>query len=276
MPHPEEKFMSNNPSIVRRYLVSTLIFGTVMGVVFPLYVSLFVKIPSGISGQLFTAGCIAAGIIVGVVSYLICRQMILKNINLIAQAIVDVQEKGDLTVVTRINSNDALGKLNNSFNMLIERFQSIISSIKKNTKVLTGQADDLGENAHGMDAVAIEMQGRCSKVDGGIRQTREEIEKISSNSSQMSESVQTVSSAAEELSSSFREVASNCQQSSQMTNKAKEFFETTRQVIVKFVETSKNVSGFLNTITAIADKTNLLAISSQLTKDVSQFRCKNC
>jgi methyl-accepting chemotaxis protein len=60
--------------------------------------------------------------VVGVVSYLICRLLILKNIGLIADAIVNVQEKGDLTVVTRINSNDALGKQNTSFNKLLERF----------------------------------------------------------------------------------------------------------------------------------------------------------
>jgi methyl-accepting chemotaxis protein len=115
-----------------------------------------------------------------------------------------------------------------------------------------------------MDSVAGEMQGRCGKVDIGIRQAREKIEIISLNSSQMSASVQTVSSVAEELSSSFKDVAGNCQQSSQMTNKAKDFFETTRQVIIKFVETSRNVSGFLDTITSIADKTKLLALNANI------------
>ena len=66
---------------IRRFFRASLGFGIGMGLVFPFYALAFARFPNGLALGLFSAGCVAAGLIVGLLSYLIGKKLILEWID---------------------------------------------------------------------------------------------------------------------------------------------------------------------------------------------------
>ncbi len=68
---------SGNISRLRAYMVISLGFGIVMGVLFPIYASFFVTYETRLEKLLFQTGCVLAGVLVGGVSYFIGKIVII-------------------------------------------------------------------------------------------------------------------------------------------------------------------------------------------------------
>lgn len=117
--------------MIRKNFLYSLLFGLVMGLIFPLYAHFFVDFKSQNHFYFFLSGCILAGIIVGVVAFMITRLTILKIITKINTE-VEALSRGDadLTKSITINSNDELGTLVNNFNMLLSNLRFTFSEVK--------------------------------------------------------------------------------------------------------------------------------------------------
>jgi methyl-accepting chemotaxis protein len=251
-------------SIIRRYFILTMAFGVTMGLIFPFYAGLFTSIEVGLKSYLFNAGCIAAGIMVGLFSYTICRFTIIKSVTEISDVITSVQEKSDLSLVSNVVSNDAIGRLSDNFNRLMSRFKNIIISLQSTSTGLRDQSKALSDNSIQLDDRAGSMQHQCSTVGYSISQARTTAESIALNTKEVDKAVQNVASSVEELSASFKEVARNCINSEDMTKKAKELTGTTQESIERFAETSHQIKGFLDIIVEIAARTKLLALNATI------------
>ena len=64
-------------SILKKLQLNMMMFGVLMGIVFPIYAKFFVEWKEGMFVY-FVIGCIAAGITVGVVSFSFVRIILLK------------------------------------------------------------------------------------------------------------------------------------------------------------------------------------------------------
>lgn len=68
--------------VIRRFFRTSVGFGLLMGLVFPFYALIFARFPSTASLAFFSAGCLGAGLTVGLVSYAIGRQLLLRWIEI--------------------------------------------------------------------------------------------------------------------------------------------------------------------------------------------------
>ncbi len=85
-------------SVLRRNLVYSLAFGLLMGALFPLYASLFVSFGSSSSLAAFTAGCLGAGILVGIAAYRINTVSLVRLARGVNEAVAAVA-RGDTAVL---------------------------------------------------------------------------------------------------------------------------------------------------------------------------------
>ena len=125
--------MKKNKSILRRNLILSLIFGMGMGIIFPVYASFFVNFKSSVMELFFIAGCIVAGLVVGIVSYLINNRVVVRMADQVVSVIKSIK-KGEQTDFSAldIDSDDALGILITQFKETLQHYNATIQ-LRNNT-----------------------------------------------------------------------------------------------------------------------------------------------
>jgi len=125
--------MKKNKSILRRNLILSLIFGMGMGIIFPVYASFFVNFKSPLMELFFIAGCIVAGLAVGIVSFRINNRVIVRMADRVVSVIQSIN-KGEQTDFSAldIDSKDALGTLIAQFKETLQHYNDTIQ-VRKQT-----------------------------------------------------------------------------------------------------------------------------------------------
>ena len=139
--------MWSEPSILRRLKISFLGFGLLMGVVFPIYASFFVNYKSGMQAW-FIAGCLIAGVVVGVVNYLVTQMVLLRKLGRIAE-VADTIKQGNLTHACSMRSADTIGQIIDAFNSMVSQLAGYMQQItRQSTQVRAGarQMNVIAEN----------------------------------------------------------------------------------------------------------------------------------
>ena len=116
--------------IVARYFVLSLAFGLAMGLLFPVYAGFFAEFRSGSSHTIFSLGCVGAGLLVGLVSFLIGRITVLRVIRGVAGRLDELCEaEGDLTRDIGIVSSDCIGALASNFDRFLAKLRDLVSRL---------------------------------------------------------------------------------------------------------------------------------------------------
>lgn len=96
-------------SYEKRILYSFLLLGIMMGIIFPIFTKLFVEMEED-KKLLFSLSCIVAGLLVGVLNYLVYKLVISRVLGNMGK-LVEPVATGDLTVNMVIQSKDDIGLL---------------------------------------------------------------------------------------------------------------------------------------------------------------------
>jgi methyl-accepting chemotaxis protein len=87
---------------------------------------------------------------------------------------------------------------------------------------------------------------------------------LSQSSEQMARSVNTVAAAVEELSSSMTDISSNAAQGAQVSDKAEQAAQVTRQTVHLLGTSAREITTVIELIKTIANQTNLLALNATI------------
>jgi methyl-accepting chemotaxis protein len=132
--------------ILKRLQFGMMVFGIVMGLVFPLYAMLFVNFKPGMQIW-FNLGCIIAGIMVGSFSYLLVKIILLKHLRRLAWACKEVTA-GRLDVDIDLVSPDEIGEIVHGFNMMTSALQELFDEVKSGVINLGAVAGSLSAFSH--------------------------------------------------------------------------------------------------------------------------------
>lgn len=242
-------------SIQRLLLISFLCIGVAMGLIFPLYANFFVDWKTGMFVY-FLAGCIVAGIVVGVINYLIVRQVLLTrlmNITHFAKSISD----GDISKRCDINSSGEIGEIIESLNNMAAQLENSISQVANDSKQLYDSADT-------MKKVTANTKAGLSDQQNAVQKVVESVNELTSSVKNVSDSAKEASTAAE---NAHKETETGNQVLSKTINSihnvAKEV-ERTANVIHDLEKDSVQIGKVLEVIQAIAEQTNLLALNAAI------------
>jgi methyl-accepting chemotaxis protein len=115
--------------ILKKYLSLCLLFGLLMGIIFRLVTPFFVQFLSETLSHLFTALCLSAGLLVGLFSYFIGKQSLLKTILEIGKFSTKLA-KGDFSSNLKIESQDEVGLFADHYNDLILQLKKSLAGIQ--------------------------------------------------------------------------------------------------------------------------------------------------
>jgi len=211
---------------------------------------------------------IIVGMIV-LVSFIV-GQSISKPIKSLAQS-VQKFGSGDLAVEFHVKARDETlqmasalkdmaQSLRNSLSLTkssaleLDKLSSELESVAKESErlatMLSEQADQLNKNVQNVSA---SMQ----QVGSGVEEVAASAQNVSKSAQQLSERSQRVSRAAKEGEKAVEKIV-------QIVNSAKEMADSTVQTVGRLAEDAQNVAMVVETINAIAEQTNLLALNAAI------------
>jgi methyl-accepting chemotaxis protein len=241
--------------ILRKLQLGMLLFGILMGFIFPLYARFFVEFKPGM--QLwFDIGCVLAGIMVGGFSYLLTRWILVKQLAKIASACRDISG-GKVNTVVSLNSPDSIGDIANGFNIMVRTLQELFAKLSDGIQNMTGVTDAISSMSETLSKTIEQESMNVSSVSAATHASTETVSHISDNltkAGQYSSDINEQADQAGRLLSESRETMH--QTSESMNNSIKHMEELSSQ--------SKDISEILSLIDDIAEQTNLLALNAAI------------
>jgi len=218
-------------SIIRNFLVYSLAFGFIMGVVFRLVTPFFVTFKSPTLDIIFTAMCIFAGLCVGIISYLIGKVILINTIHKVKVYAKDLLD-GKFYTSLNIDSNDEIGELAYTLTQVVEKLRGILRNI----------------NLGAEDIVATSRQ-----ISGGARQ--------------LSNGATTQAAATKEIAESIGQMTFNIQQNTenaiqQISGNAKNKMNLMGKSAGDSIGSIKEISNKISIINSIAFQINILALNA--------------
>lgn len=257
-------------SIIRRYLILSLLTGTAMGIIFPFFASIFTTYKQPSFLIVFSVACILAGVFVGLVSFLIGKITLISAIKQMDDMYSKVRN-GDLTIRCHIESDDEIGRLSIGFNAFMADAQKIFGNVKTASLELSSLSSELEKVSESSKNSAKEVVLATETLSTGYSQQNEELISIKKQIEQSSnETINGFKSASHMLDAS-NDASINASEGIQIMKDVAEQFSSFRKTIQFSTESIQNlgkrsseIGEIVTVITSIANQTNLLALNAAI------------
>jgi len=258
--------MKRTGSIVNRYLTWSLAAGIFMGMIFPVFSLLFVaRFKSAICYLIFFGSCIAAGIIVGLVSFLIGKTTIIRFIAMISSEMQAIAEgKSDLTRRIEIHSKDQVGKMADHFNLFMISLQQIIEKINDSAIAAASSSVELSAVSTQISSTTDQMSHKTAVVASSTEQISSSVTEISALASEMSTTADSVARAMESIKTSINAVSDHCGKELAIAESAKRHIHEGKKNIGELATSVAAIGKVIDLIASISEKTNLLALNAAI------------
>jgi len=158
-----------------------------------------------------------AGVVIGVIIAMVIANFVTKPITLLTKALKNVAG-GDLTTRLPDQGKDEVGEASLSYNISMDEFSKMISSIKKQASALSDIGADLASNmtetASAMNQIAANIQsikGRVLNQSASVTETNATMEQVTVNINKLSGQVDSQTGAVSQASSALEQMIANIQ-----------------------------------------------------------------
>lgn len=209
-------------------------------------------------------------VLVILTSILITRRYITTPLNQLMKH-ADGISKGDLTVRTKYNSSDEIGKLSIALNGMAESLNSIVKNIEKDAFEVEKEAkivSDIAENSNNMLETIVEkinnISSEASNTSAAVEEITAAVEEVASSSQMVSNAAQNLSENAKNVTDLSKEGQKEIINIAEIIEETKKKAEHTQSVIDNLSAKAQNINEIVETINSIAEQTNLLALNAAI------------
>ncbi len=246
-------------SFTRVLFVFMFLFGLIMGIVFPFFAELFVKVIPKYS-LIFKASCIAAGIIVGLSGFFIVKITILKQLKNMAKVVAKIEQKDISSAIEdekMLASNDEIGLLANTFNISINSLKEIIGQISKLIVAVEALSNNITNDIENVN-------GKANDTSNALDEIRKAIEYASSTYDEFMSSLEEIKSQLDKTEHIFNKNMGIIESNINSMDILSEKIINMSSKIEEFKEITGNMGKLISAVDDIAQQTNLLALNAAI------------
>jgi methyl-accepting chemotaxis protein len=201
------------------------------------------------TARMVVVSLIVIGFLLGVgLAVLISRRISLP----IARCVTALEQiaGGDLTVRTRLEGRDEVGRLARALDASTEAMATMVREV-------SGNASQVASASTELSAVSVQMSSAAEETSaqaGGVSASAEEV----------SRNAQAVATGAEQMGASINEIASNAAEAARVSAEASQAASLANELVTTLGRSSEEISTVVHLITSIAEQTNLLALNATI------------
>lgn len=210
-----------------------------------------------------------AFIIWGTIGYFLIRSIIrpLKELNDSAIAI----SSGDLTEQAEVYSDDEIGKVAQSFNVMSGNLRTLIQEVDQGAEQVAASAEELTASSEQTAAAADQVSSGVQFVakgaedqESGLQENVTLLKETSSEVTKVSHRASAVAKLAQEAAKRADEGGATVSRSVSQMNSIYESVAASNESIQLLSGRSKEIEGIVETIVGISEQTNLLALNAAI------------
>ncbi len=205
-----------------------------------------------------------------IMGFFISSRYISKPIKSLNTVIKEFGE-GNLLVKSEIKSRDEIGQISLALNQSIETIANMMNSINEASSQMTSSSNDLASISEEASATSEDLYGRSTNIEGSVENTSASIEEVSSGVEEVAASSQNVSRISQNLSEELNNTNNAVKSGQTQLEKQAEMMadvdginNNTTKIVKDLSQKSNNVQDIVNTISSIAEQTNLLALNAAI------------
>jgi methyl-accepting chemotaxis protein len=175
------------------------------------------------------------------------------------------------TGVQVVNTQDEVGSLSQSFNLMVDNLSQVLREIANSSKQITGSTRQLNLGMSQITKSAEQIAETAQNVAIGSEGQVRSVEQVTAAISQMSFGVKQIAENAQSVSTSSNNAYKHAEFGRETIDKAIRQMESIRQtvdksagVIKELGDKSKTIGNIIDLIRNIADQTNLLALNAAI------------
>ncbi|WP_144027068.1 methyl-accepting chemotaxis protein [Paenibacillus sp. FSL R7-0273] len=179
--------------------------------------------------------------------------------------------EGDLRVRTKVTSQDEIGQLSGSFNMMMERINELVIHTNETAREVLETADALGSASRKTAMAARDIASATEEIAGGAGSLaleadrgNEMTERISGQTSQVIGAAREMSSTAHSVGQSSQEGVAKLQELLVRTGSTGTMTGTLVQKVNELQETASSVIKVLDVMQNITQQTNILSLNATI------------
>lgn len=248
-------FDFSKPSILRNIFLAFMAFGFSMGVLFPIFANLFVEWKDGMLVW-FVISCIIAGLSIGLLNFWLLNKMLLQRLKRIGE-VANAISNNDVSQKCSLESNDFIGDMANSFNLMSQNLRTMINRI-------ADVSNELG-------SASAEMISETQTAQSGVVQQKQDTQNVAIAMQSMNDTVLEMSQHTQAALDSVNEANTATTKGTQVVNSAvssigelAEQVKNAAVVIKRLEKDSETIGNVLDVIKDIAEQTNLLALNAAI------------
>lgn len=240
---------------MRTLFISMVVFGIMVGVIFPYVASFFVYWRSAAHVAFFFVSCVVAGIIVGMFCFWMVKSALIATMG---KMIEDVESEIGIHITAEdITGKDKLEMFRHNYVKLVGIISDLILSIRDTGYNLSSSSDMLTKTSR----MLLEVSNAQS---ASVTETTATIEELSLTANQIAGNVGVVVSMSEQTLNGAEDGGKALAEIESSINEVQSTAKSSADRILKLGERSNQIGSILAIINDISKQTNLLALNAAI------------
>ncbi|PHS18220.1 MAG: hypothetical protein COA86_08745 [Kangiella sp.] len=205
----------------------------------------------------FIYGLIAVMIVLGVGASFFVATALSAPISNLQETVQSIESSNDLTTPAKVTTNDEVGRLATSFNLLINKFLLLVGSAKQN-------AIDVAEATIQMSTIATQASAGANEQSNAIAQIATAMTEMEASMSEVARNAAEASRAADSGDAEAKKGKSIVENAILAIQAMANDVQNSSQVIEGLKAESDKIEQVMEVINSIAEQTNLLALNAAI------------